>query len=60
MSGKRAKALRRRVTGDPDMMGRTFAKRDNLTTWMLHPHSERAQYRELKRGQQNDYNKKGG
>ena len=42
MSGKRAKALRRRVTGDPDMTGRTFAKRDNVTTWQNHPHSFRA------------------
>ena len=48
-NGKKAKRLRRQVTGDPDMDGRTFAKRDNITTWMLHPHSERAQYRELKR-----------
>ena len=63
MNGKKAKKLRRQVTGDPDMKGRFFArtrviKEDDgtervdpksLRTFILHPHSERAQYRELKR-----------
>ena len=64
MNGKRAKKLRRSVTGDPDMKGRFFARTKvikepdgtervdpkSLRTFMLHPHSERAQYQEAKKG----------
>lgn len=49
MRGKRAKALRRAVTGDPDMAGRVFADKNNMRTWLLHPTSVRKQYQEAKR-----------
>jgi len=65
MRGKKAKQLRRQVTGDPDMEGRLFVRkkvaacdwltheeivdRKSLTTWMLHPTSFRAQYQMAKK-----------
>lgn len=49
MNNRRAKQLRRMVTGDPDYTGRTFAREENLTTWMLHPLDPRKQYQEAKR-----------
>lgn len=58
MNGKRAKRLRRTVTGDPDMEGKVFAKlernkhgeiRLNDSTWRLHPTSIRAQYKMAKK-----------
>jgi hypothetical protein len=54
MNGKRAKALRRLVTGDPDQAGRLFHTAENETTQVLHPESYRKQYLEAKK------NKKGG
>jgi len=49
MNNRRAKYLRRLVTGDPDVEGRTYAREENITTWILHPLSRRRQYREAKR-----------
>lgn len=49
MNNRQAKRLRRMVTGDPDMEGRTFAREENLTTWILHPMSTRKQYQEAKK-----------
>jgi hypothetical protein len=58
VNGKKCKALRRMVTGDPDMAGRVFARleRDktgevhlNDTTHRLHPTSVRAQYQMAKK-----------
>lgn len=48
MNGKKAKKLRKQVTGDPDMVGRMFAVDTNFTTHHLHPSSERAQYKKMK------------
>jgi len=49
LNNRRAKYLRRLVTGDPDVEGRTYAREENITTWILHPLSRRRQYREAKR-----------
>jgi len=49
MNNRRAKRLRRIVTGDPDVEGRTFAREENTRTWILHPMSTRKQYQEAKR-----------
>ncbi len=49
MRGKKAKALRRKVTGDPDMEGRMFAREGTLDTHRLHPNSFRAQYKMAKK-----------
>ena len=49
MNNRRAKHLRRLVTGDPDVEGRTYAREDNVKTWILHPLSKRKQYQEAKR-----------
>lgn len=49
MNNRRAKKLRRAVSGDPDYSGRLFAQEENLKTWMLHPLDPRKQYQEAKR-----------
>jgi len=49
MNNRRAKRLRRMVTGDPDVEGRIFARDENMATWILHPLSKRRQYQEAKR-----------
>lgn len=65
MNGKKAKQLRRQVTGDPDMEGRIFVRKKvvacdivtheeyvdpkSMTTMILHPHSFRAQYQQAKK-----------
>lgn len=49
MNSKKAKQLRRQVAGDPDMVGRVFADKDNVTTHLLHPTSHRKQYQLAKR-----------
>lgn len=49
MNSRRAKALRRKVTGDPDYTGRMFHTTENPATQVLHPLSYRKQYREAKR-----------
>ena len=65
MNGKKAKALRRKVTGDPDLSGRMFYHRrvvgcdvqtkEEITdqkaakTLFNHPHSQRAQYQQAKK-----------
>jgi hypothetical protein len=64
MRGKKAKKLRRMVTGDPDMAGRLFARKrvvgttpggqevvdpKSLRTYLLHPNSARAQYQQAKK-----------
>lgn len=65
MNGKKAKALRRKTTGDPDLAGRKFYHRrvvacDLLTHQEIvdpraakslfnHPHSQRAQYQQAKK-----------
>jgi len=49
MNGKKAKKLRRMVTGDPDMTGRLFARGVNFTTHLVHPSSFRAQYQAAKK-----------
>ena len=41
--------MRKKVTGDPDYSGQFFAREENLTTWILHPHDTRKQYREAKK-----------
>ena len=66
MNGKKAKRLRRRVAGDPDMDGRLFARQKviacdiithqdivdpkSLRTFLNHPDSYRAQYKQAKKG----------
>lgn len=50
MNNRRAKHLRRMVTGDPDVEGRTYAREENVKTWILHPLSRRKQYQQAKRG----------
>lgn len=49
MNGRKAKELRRKAAGDPDMTGRVFAKGTNFTTYLLHPMSYRKQYQEAKK-----------
>jgi hypothetical protein len=54
MNGKKAKALRRKVTGDPDMTGKMFSRADALgmpitATQTNHPTSFRAQYQGAKK-----------
>jgi hypothetical protein len=64
MNGRKAKKLRRSVTGDPDLAGRMFCHRRVIAsdlktkaeivdpvakTLFNHPHSERAQYQQAKK-----------
>jgi hypothetical protein len=49
MNGKKAKTLRRKVTGDPDMINRIYYKLENPGTLIVHPHSERGQYKQAKK-----------
>lgn len=65
MNGKKAKALRRKVTGDPDVEGKFFIHRRVVAsdiqthqeiidpkaakTLFHHPHSKRAQYQMAKK-----------
>jgi len=54
MNCRKAKALRRAVTGDPDLKGRIYAKQDNQGTYLVHPQSERGQYKQAKKEERND------
>lgn len=58
MNGRKAKALRRKVTGDPAMEGRLFARMEqnedgtvkkSSKTFIRHPMSFRRQYQEAKK-----------
>ena len=49
MNGRKAKELRRKVTGDPDLKGRLFALTENQSTYLVHPDSERGQYKQAKK-----------
>ena len=49
MNGRKVKALRKQVTGDPDYTGRMFHTAENETTQVLWPQSFRKQYREAKK-----------
>ena len=49
MNGRKVKALRRMVTGDPDYTGRLFHTAENQTTQVLWPQSYRKQYRQAKK-----------
>lgn len=65
MNGKKAKVLRRTVTGDPDLAGKLFHHRRVIASDMItrqeiidpkaaktlfhHPHSRRAQYKQAKK-----------